>query len=96
MMAFPRVAWRAASLGLLVLAVALAWLAFTRFDATPSAAGSPEEQRDLERGQVDDAQLSIALGIAAAFALLGTLACWQRGDRAPQDESGESRGPPQP
>lgn len=87
-------AWRALAIALLVAAVLLAWLAFTRLGATSLTTDSPEEQRDFQRGQVRDAQLSAGLGVAASFSLLGTFACWQRAGRL--GAMGAAGRPPEP
>lgn len=88
-------AWRLVAVLLFVAAVALGWLAFTGFDGPGEPTDSPEAQRAVEREQVRAAQRSMALGLGASFALLGTFACWQRGGQA-HDAEGNAGRPPQP
>lgn len=83
---------RAASVVLFVGAVALGWLAFTRFDADePPAPGSPAF-RDYEEDRMRQAQLSAGLGLAAAVTLAGAFACHELAGRA----GGPGDDPPQP
>jgi hypothetical protein len=83
---------RVASVVLGVAAVALFWLAFTQFDdGAPPSPGSPAFD-DYERGMMRDAQLSVVLGLAGCFVLLGAFACHSRatagtsGSRPPDPE----------
>lgn len=85
-------ALRAASVLLLLVAVALGWLAFTRFDdGEPPAAGSPAA-RDYEEARMQEARLSAGLGLACALSLASAFACYEWASRA------RPRGndPPQP
>lgn len=69
---------RAASLLLGVAALGLFWLAFSQFsgEAPPSPGSTAFD--DYERGQIRDALLSVALGLAGCFVLLGAFACHSR------------------
>lgn len=81
--------WTALGVVLLLFAAVMAVGAFTRFDANRWAVeGSPEAER-LEREAYRDAQVSVALGLGAAFSMLAAFACLQRGRRLrkPQDEA---------
>jgi hypothetical protein len=82
-------------------ALALFFLAFTQFDAAPQP-GSPGFTGHEER-TMRDAQVSVLLGVAGCFVLLGAFACFSRaqasatrppahGPRHPQGPS----GPPGP
>ena len=84
----PRRLFLAAAAVLFLVAAALGVLAFTRFDEGPPPSGSPGAA-GYETGLVRDARLSVALGLASAFALVGALACLDRGRRP-------SSLPPQP
>lgn len=74
-------AWTILAVLAFAAAAALIFLAFTRFD-DGDAARSPAEQAAYERRMFADAQASVALGIAACFAILGGVACAQRAWRA--------------
>jgi hypothetical protein len=67
-------AWplRVASVALGLGALALFWLAFTQFGGAPRLSGESEGRL------VHEAQVSVVLGIAGCFALLGALACHSR------------------
>jgi hypothetical protein len=66
---------RGASVLLLVAAVGLAVLAFTRFGGDASPDPSSPGFRDFEDGRVAQARLSVLLGLGASFALFGAFAC---------------------
>lgn len=59
---------------LAVVAGALLWLAFTQFDSAPPQPGAPGFG-SYEEAMMRDAQVSVALGLAGCFALLGAFAC---------------------
>ncbi|HJQ93412.1 MAG TPA: hypothetical protein VJ874_03900 [Candidatus Thermoplasmatota archaeon] len=85
--------WRIGSGLLVVVAVALFVLAFTRFDAGVPQPGSPGFDGYEDR-MTRDARLSVVLGVAGCFALLGAFACHERARRKPaeptEDPSGEA------
>ena len=79
-------AWRVGSGLLVVVAVALFVLAFTRFDAEVPQPGSPGYDGYEDR-LTRDARLSVVLGVAGCFALLGAFACHERARRKPADRA---------
>ena len=83
---------RLGSVLLLVGAIALFVLAFTRFDASPPRPGSPEAAGYEER-MTRDAQLSVVLGVSGCFALLGAFACHERARRRSSGASPAEPGP---
>jgi hypothetical protein len=74
---------RAAAVVLLVAAVALGWLAFSRFGRAPAEGSSPAAQREFQQERLQEARLSVALGFAASVALFGALACLGAAGRVP-------------
>ena len=70
-----RTALRAASAALLVLAVVLGVLAFTRFGHGPAPDPSSPAYGEYERERLAQARWSVALGLGASFALFGAFAC---------------------
>ncbi|MEA3136892.1 MAG: hypothetical protein QOC71_1173 [Thermoplasmata archaeon] len=73
---------RVGSVLLLIGALALFWLAFTRFgDADAPQPGSPGFQ-SYEKQRVREAQLSVLLGLAGSFVLLGAFACHSKATQA--------------
>lgn len=87
------VGWRTAAVALFLVAAVLGWMAFTRFGAhDPPPSGSPGFE-EYERDQMRVAQQSILLGLAAAFALAGGFACWQRSGRPIADPPAPPRPP---
>jgi hypothetical protein len=72
-------------------AIALGVLAFTRFDADAAPPPGSPGFEEYEKERIRDARLSVALGVAAAFSLLGAFACHDRAGR-PRPSS----QPPQP
>lgn len=75
----------AASVVLLVLAVVLGALAFTRFGHEAVPDQSSPAYREFQAHRMQQARLSVALGLGASFALFGAFACNQvaRRGRAP-------------
>lgn len=71
---------RVASALLAVGALALFWLAFTQFDATPAQTGSTDSSA-YEDAMIRDARLSIVWGLAGCFTLLGAFACLNAAQR---------------
>lgn len=69
---------RVASLLLGIAALALFWLAFTQFDDGPRPPPDAPGHDDYERDVMRDARLSVALGVAGCFVLLGAFACHNR------------------
>jgi hypothetical protein len=79
---------RAASVLLALAALALFWLAFTQFDDGGAPAPGSPSQDDYERGLMRDARLSVVLGLAGCFVLLGAFACHERANaKARRDAS---------
>jgi hypothetical protein len=66
---------RVASVLLVVAAVVLAVLAFTRFGHEPAPDPSSPAYRDYEGGRMAQARLSVLLGLGASVALFGAFAC---------------------
>lgn len=90
--AMPAFLLRLGSVLLLVGAVALAVLAFTRFE--PLETGDPPGSAAYEQGRMRQAQLSVVLGLSACFALLGAFACHERTRRPNRPPSAEEARPP--
>ena len=82
---------RLGSVLLLVGAVALAVLAFTRFGAGET---DPPGSAAYEQGRMRQAQLSVVLGLSSCFALLGAFACHERARRSALRSSAEGARPP--
>jgi hypothetical protein len=72
-----------ASVILLVLAVVLGGLAFTRFGHDQVPDPSNPAYREFQAHRLQQARLSVALGIGASFALFGAFACNQVARRGP-------------
>jgi nitric oxide reductase large subunit len=71
-------AWWALSVVLLLVAVALGGLAFTRFSGEPGPAPGAPGFGEYEAARIREAWWSVGLGVAAAFTLLGAFACFNR------------------
>jgi hypothetical protein len=87
----PAFLLRLGSVLLLVGAVALAVLAFTRFE--PIETDAPGSAA-YEQGRMRQAQLSAVLGLAACCALLGAFACHEKARRQARPTSAEEAAPP--
>jgi hypothetical protein len=88
---------RAASLLLALTALALFWLAFTQFgDAGPAPPPGSPTYRAYEQAMTHDAQVSVLLGLAGCFVLLGSFACHGQASKASASAPAEAAPGPQP
>jgi amino acid transporter len=74
--------WWALSAVLVVVALLLAWAAFTRFSGEPGPAPGTPGFDEYESARIQEAWWSVGLGAAAAFTLLGAFACFNRASPA--------------
>lgn len=74
-------AWLALGVVAFVAAAALLVGAFTRFTDEPEPPQGDPAFEGFQQRKYDEARLSVVLGLAASFALLGAAACWQRARR---------------
>jgi hypothetical protein len=72
---------RAVSIVLFFAAAAIFWLAFTQFDEGPPPS-RPSEAAAYEKAMMRHAQLSVLLGLAGSFVLLGAFACHSKATQA--------------
>jgi hypothetical protein len=75
-----------ASVVLFVVAVVLGVLAFTRFSGQSSPDPSSPGYGDFHEMRLREARLSMALGLAASFALFGAFACHSWAGRPPSGD----------
>jgi hypothetical protein len=76
-----RLGLRALGILLLVVAVVVLVLAFTRFDEGPAPPPGSPAFAEFREEQVRDARLSAALGLGGALSLLGGFGCLQASRR---------------